>query len=125
MVIRTRHLARQRGALIIEVIMAMTILIIAVLPLGLALNSDARLFRATYQKAVAMEIVDGEIEILAAGGWRDIPEGAHPYAVHANAAANLPPGQFLLTRDGNRLRLEWSATKKSGVGTIVREATVK
>ncbi len=125
MVIRTHYRARQRGALVLEVIMAMTILIIAVLPLGLTLNSDARLFRATYQKAVAMEIVDGEIEILAAGGWHDISEGAHPYAVHANSAANLPPGQFLLTRTGNHLRLEWSATKKSGIGRIVREATVK
>ena len=72
-----------------------------------------------------MEIIDGELEILAAGGWHDISEGAHPYAVHANSVANLPPGQFLLTRAGNRLRLEWSATKKSGIGTVVREVTAR
>jgi len=125
MVIRTRHWTRPLGAVIFEVVMAITLLLVAVFPLGFALNSDARLFRVTYQKAVAMEIVDGEIEILAAGGWRDIPEGTHPYAVRANAAANLPPGQFLLTRSGNHLRLEWSSGKKSGVGTVVREVTVK
>jgi hypothetical protein len=111
--------------MIFEVVMAMAILIIAVLPLGFALNSDAKLFRTTYQRAVAMEIVDGEIEILAAGLWRDIPEGARPYAVHANAATNLPPGQFLLTRAGGHLRLEWSAAKKTGIGSIIREVTVK
>ena len=72
-----------------------------------------------------MEIVDGEIEILSAGGWRDIPEGTRPYAVHANAAANLPPGQFLVTRTGNHFRLEWSSEKKSGIGTITREVIVK
>jgi len=72
-----------------------------------------------------MEIVDGEIEILAAGPWRGIPEGSRPYTVHANAAANLPPGQFLLTRAGNHLRLEWTAVKKSGIGPVIREATVK
>jgi hypothetical protein len=125
MVIQTRHPAGQRGTLIFEVVMAMAILIIAVLPLGYALTSDAKLFQASYQRAVAMEVVDGEIEILAAGGWHDIPEGSRAYDVHANAVANLPPGQFLLTRAGNRLRLEWSATKKSGIGTVVREVTAR
>jgi hypothetical protein len=125
MVIETRHLARQRGAIITEIVMAMAILFIAVIPLGNALSSDAKLFRATYQHAVAMEIVDGEMEILAAGEWRDIPEGSRPYAVHANAATNLPPGQFLLARAGNHLRLEWTSAQKAGVGTIIREVTVK
>jgi hypothetical protein len=125
MVIQTRDPARQRGALIFEVVMAMAILGIAVLPLGYTLNSDAKIFRATYRRAVAMEIVDGEIEILSAGAWRDIPEGSRPYAAHANARANLPPGRFLLTRAGNHIRLEWISENKSGVGTISREVTVK
>ena len=125
MVIQTRHLARERGALITEMVIAMAILVIAVIPMGNALFSDAKIFRATYRQAVAMEIVDGEMEILAAGPWRDIPEGSRPYSVHANAATNLPPGQFLLTRAGNRLRLEWASTKKAGIGGIVREVTFK
>jgi hypothetical protein len=53
-----------------------------------------------------------------------LPEGPVPYPVHANAATNLPPGQFLLTRSGNHLRLEWSSAKKSGFAPIVREVTV-
>jgi len=105
--------------------MAMTILVVAVLPLGLSLLSDAKLFRVAYQRAVAMEIVDGEIEILAAGGGRDVPEGAQPWVVHAESAINLPPGRFLLTRQGNHLRLEWSAGGKAGVGPVAREVTVK
>lgn len=125
MVIRTRHLARQCGAIITEMMVAMAILTIAVLPLGYTIRADARMLRASYQHAVAMEIVDGEMEILASGAWRDIPEGARPYGVHAKAATNLPPGRFLLTRAGNHLRLEWSSAKKSGIGTIVREVTVK
>jgi hypothetical protein len=124
MVIQSRHVARQRGMLIVEVVVAMAMLTIAVFPLGFAFNSDAKLLRMTYQQAVAMEIVDGEIEILAAGPWRDLPEGPVPYPVHANAATNLPPGQFLLTRSGNHLRLEWSSAKKSGFAPIVREVTV-
>ena len=125
MVIQVPHVARQRGVVMAEMVMAMAILCIAMLPLAFSINSDARLFRATYQRAVAMEIVDGEMEILAAGQWRNFPEGAHPYTIHAKAAANLPSGQFLLTRTGQHLRLEWSSTKKQGIGPVVREVTVK
>jgi hypothetical protein len=125
MVIKTRQLLRQRGVMMTEMVMAMAIVVIAMLPLAYSANSDARLFRVTYQRAVAMEIVDGEMEILAAGAWRHFPEGAHPYEVHARAAANLPAGQFQLTRTGRHLRLEWSSAKKHGIGPVVREVTVK
>jgi hypothetical protein len=104
---------------------AMAILVIAVLPLGYSLIVDARFLHASYQRAVAMEIVDGEMEILAAGEWRSFPEGTHPYPVHAAAATNLPPGEFQLTREGNHLRLEWKPNQRIGAGTIIREVTVK
>jgi len=113
-----------RGILLTEMVVAMPILAIALLPLGYAAASTAKLFRANYERAVAMEIVDGEMEILAAGEWRAFPEGPQPYTVHAKAAANLPPGQFQFTRAGNHLRLEWSSTEKRGIGAVVREVTV-
>jgi len=125
MVIRATQLASRRGFLIAEMVLALAILIIAVVPVVLVASSDTRLFRATYQRAVAMEIVDGEIEILAGGQWRDFPEGSHPYVVRANAAANLPPGRFQLTRTGNHVRLEWSSAQKVGIKPVVREVTVK
>ena len=109
----------------IELIVAMAILVIAFFPLAYSISSDAQLFRATYQHAVAMEIVDGEMEILAAGEWRAFPEGAHVYPIHANAASNLPDGKFQLTRTGNHLRLEWDPAEKTGVGIVAREVTVK
>jgi hypothetical protein len=111
--------------IIVEVVVAMAILLIAFVPLACAFLADAKVLRVTYQRAVAMEIVDGEMEILAAGAWHDLQEGSAPYSVHANAATNLPSGQFLLTRNANHLRLEWSAAKPSGIGHIVREVTVK
>lgn len=125
MVIQTHRLAKQSGMLMTEMVMAMSILVIAMLPLAYSSKSDARLFKATYQRAVAMEIVDGEMEILAAGTWHNFPEGTSTYPVHAGAAANLPAGQFQLTRKGQYLRLEWSSTKKQGIGPVVREVTVK
>jgi hypothetical protein len=68
--------------------------------------------------------VDGEMEILAAGQWRAVPEGTNTYAVHAAAATNLPPGQFRLIRTGNHLQLEWKANPPR-IGNVVREVTVK
>ncbi|MHB8523168.1 MAG: type IV pilus modification PilV family protein [Limisphaerales bacterium] len=108
-----------------ELIVAMAILVIAVLPLGYSFVRDARFLRASYQRAVAMEIVDGEMEILVAGEWRALPEGTQPYVIQADAAANLPPGRFEVTRAGRRLRLEWASAEKRGIGTVVREVTLK
>jgi Tfp pilus assembly protein PilV len=125
MVIRRPSNNRERGIAMVEIVVAMALMGIALLPLSYSVRSDARLLRATCQHAVAMEIVDGEMEILAAGEWRYLPEGTHPYQVHAKAVSSLPTGVFELTRNGNHLRLQWSATTKSGVGVIVREATVK
>jgi hypothetical protein len=81
--------------------------------------------RAEYFRGTAMEIVDGEMEVLAAGEWRDFSEGSQPYTVHARAATNLPPGHFQLTKTGNHLRLEWTSNHRQGIGTIVREVTIK
>jgi hypothetical protein len=125
MVINTRQHSQRGAVILIELIMAIGIILIAMFPLAFSIGSDSRAFRATYQRAVAMEIVDGEMEILAAGAWRSLPEGTHPYPIQANAATNLPAGQFQFTRTGQHLRLQWTSDKKLGIGPVVREVTVK
>jgi hypothetical protein len=72
-----------------------------------------------------MELVDGEAEILAAGGWRNHPAGTHPYAVNAAATTNLPPGEFSLTIEPGGFRLEWKPAVKDHGGRVVREVTLK
>jgi type II secretory pathway pseudopilin PulG len=124
MVIINQLRSPARAFLMVELLVGMAILAIAFIPLAYSVQADAREFRAVYQRALAMEIVDGEMEILAAGEWRAFPEGTQTYVVQAAAAKNLPPGQFQFTRHGNHLRLEWSATDKRGLGRIVREVTV-
>ena len=108
-----------------ELVMAMAILVIAMLPLAYSVNSDARLFRATYQRAVAMEIVDGEMEVLVAGEWHAFTPGSHPYPVKAGALTNLPPGEFILTIDTGKVRLEWRPAAKDQGGPVSREAVVQ
>ncbi len=127
MVIRpTIHSKRRSGALMTELFVAMALLTGALLPLAYSITSEKRLARDSYHRAVAMEIVDGEMEILAAGEWRAFSPGSHEYSVHAAAAANLPPGRFLLTITTNKVRLEWRPlAKKIGGPVVVREAQTK
>jgi hypothetical protein len=127
--IKTIHQKRSRdkscrGMLTTEMIVGMAILVLAVLPIGYSLVNDARALRMTYQHAVAMEIVDGEMEILAAGQWRSFPEGTNAYTVHAASATNLPPGKFQLIRAGNHIQLEWRCNPPRAA-KIVREVTVR
>ncbi len=119
---RTRQM---RGFMMVDLFVGMAILALAILPLAYSYVRETRLLRAEYFRGVAMEIVDGEMEVLAAGEWRNLPEGAQPYAVHARAAANLPPGHFRLIRTGAHLRLEWTSDQRQGIGPVVREITVK
>jgi hypothetical protein len=126
MVIRIpRKSARRRGALMIELLVALGILAGALLPCAYSIASEKRLARAYYQRAVAMEIVDGEIEALAAGEWRAFAPGTSEYPARAGAATNLPPGQFLLTIAGQKVRLEWRPAVKHHGGPVVREVILK
>ena len=111
--------------LMADLFVAMAIFALAIMPLAFSYVRETRLLRAEYFRGVAMEIVDGEMEILVAGEWRNLPEGSQPYAVHAGAAANLPPGRFQLTKTGQHLRLEWTSDRRQGIGTVVREVTYK
>jgi hypothetical protein len=115
---------RQHGGLSIELIVATAMLLGALLPLAYSLASEKRFARTAYQHAVAMEIVDGEMETLMAGEWRGFAPGAHEYHVRANAATNLPPGRFLFTVEARKLRLEWRQTGKLRSG-VIREAEIK
>jgi hypothetical protein len=117
----SRSPCRQRAALTTDLIVAMAILALTTLPLSFAFVREMKLCRNYYYLAVAMEIVDGEMEILAGGEWRASPNGAAPYPVRADAATNLPPGQFRLTRTDRTLRLEWLPEKRSKGIKVARE----
>ena len=118
-------LHRQRGSLMVELLVALAILTGVLLPLAYSFVSERRLARAYYQRAVAMEIVDGEMEALLAGQWRAFTPGTHDYRVHAGAATNLPPGRFTLSVQPGKLRLRWQPAVKDRGGPVTREAILK
>ncbi len=119
MVIRARKNSAD-GWLEMDLAVAMALLVLVLLPLAFSFNYERKLTRAYYHRAIATEIVDGEFEALLAGEWQNFPEGQQVYSVSALAMKNLPPGQFLLTKRGTSIRLEWRATR--GTERVVREA---
>jgi hypothetical protein len=122
---RIHSRAAAAGSLMIELAVATALLLGALFPLAYSFASEKRLAQSYYQRAVAMEIVDGELEALAAGGWRDQTTGTHEYAVRAASATNLPPGKFLVTIETNRVRLQWLPQVKDHGGAVTREAPLK
>ncbi len=114
-----------RGFLQIDLIVALVILTIAVIPLGYSFARERQVLKTEYYRSVINEIVDGEMEILVAGAAKTVPDGSQPLAVSSRAAEKLPPGHFQLTKSGNHLRVEWLPDEKRGLGVIAREALLK
>lgn len=115
---------REHGVLMMDLAMAVIILCMAILPLAFTFEKERDAMRADYFRAAADEVVDGEMEILAAGDWKNYPDGSQSYKVQSNAAANLPPGHFEITKTGKHVRLEWIPLRRQGIGAVIRETTV-
>jgi len=116
---------RSRGFFELDITIGLAILAIAVLPLAYSFVRERQVLKIDYCRSVADEIVDGEMEILAAGAAKDLPEGTQNYTVNATAITQLPPGHFQLTKSGKHLRLEWTPDVRRGFVSVAREANLK
>ncbi len=90
----------------------------------MAFLNEQKLCRAYYYRALALEIVDGEMEVLAAGEWRAFPAGAQTYEPLTAVVTNLPPGRFELTVSAPTVRLAWLPARPDVGGQVVREVKV-
>jgi hypothetical protein len=113
------------GFLQIDLVVGLAILTIAIVPLGFAFARERQVLKMEYHRAVINELVDGEMEILAAGAAKNLPDGAQDISVDARAAGQLPPGHFQLTKAGRHLKLEWLPDEKHGISRVTREVTLK
>jgi hypothetical protein len=109
----------------IELLAALALVTVVLLPFAYSFTAERRIALASYQRAVAMEIVDGEMEALVAGEWRAYPPGTYGYKVHAGAATNLPPGRFILNVQPGKVRLRWQPALKDHGGPVTREAVLR
>jgi len=113
-----------RGFLQVDLVAALAIFGIGIAHLAYSFARERQVLKIEYLRSVADEIVDGEMEILAAGAGRDFPDGSQSYPVNSRAAGALPPGHFELTKTGNHLRLEWLPDERRGLGPVIRETTL-
>lgn len=113
------------GALATECAIALGILAAVMIPLSVSFIRETRLCRAYFHKAVALEIVDGEMEALAAGEWQAWEPGEHLYKVKATAATNLPPGKFVFKLGKEQMRLEWIPASSNQGGRVFREVKLR
>lgn len=108
-----------------EILIGMAIFWAAIVPLSLSFMNNQRTVKRLYQKAVTMEMIDGEMEVLVAGEWSSFKEGSQPYPIDAGQAKVLPHGAATLTVTGNHLKLEWKPEDGRKGDFIVREAVGK
>lgn len=113
---------RENGWVMADLVMAMGMFVLTMLPLTASFVHEQKLCRIYYYQALAMELIDGEFEALLAGDHNQFQAGMHPYPVKSMAATNLPPGDFVLTKEAKRLRLEWLPKKRGSGGRVFREA---
>lgn len=126
MVIKPKLSQKKRHAsLMVELLIAIALLTGALLPLAYSVAAEKKLARANYYRAIAMEIVDGEMEILAAGEWRSLSPGLHEYPVRGVATNNLPPGRFLSLVETGKVELQWLPPSRQLGGPVIRELETK
>ena len=119
------HPTKQSGMLTTEMLVGLAILAIAILPLAYSFAQENKYLRRCYERAVAIEIVDGEMEIIRAGGWRSYTNGVHTITSTARSATNLPPGELRLTLEDQHARLEWLPATTSHGSAVIREVDLK
>lgn len=112
---------RRRGFASIDLFLAMAIFLVGFFSIAYLSTREMKLARAYYYDAIAMSLVDGELEVLAAGGWRDLPTGETRYHSPAPTMKSLPPGEFRATRADRAIRLEWIPASRGNGRRITRE----
>ena len=117
--------SRCRGFFLAEAVIAIGALAVVMMAVATLHSQDRKACRANYVHAIAMEIVDGEMEALAAGEWKLYHAGTQEYHVRANAARNLPDGIFLLTIEDARISLSWQPAQDGYGGSVTREVQIQ
>jgi len=122
---RTTRVARCRAFLQLDVAVAITVLALVFIPLSVSSSGDLDLARRQYFEAVALQLIDGEMDVLLAGERRKYTPGEHRITPVGEAVQNLPEGEFVLTVQDQKLTLAWVPTKRAKWGRVERVVELK
>jgi hypothetical protein len=116
---------RRGGWMNVDLLVAIALVMLAVLPLAYGLVGERRLLDAELRHAALVELLDGELEVLLAGDWTTRPEGESDIPLTGAGAMNLAAGRCVLVKTGNHLRLEWRSEKHNGGVSVTKEAIAR
>ena len=122
---RTTRVARCRAFLQLDVAVAITVLALVFIPLSISSSGDLDLARRHYFEAVALQLIDGEMDVLLAGERRKYILGEHRITPVGEAVQNLPEGEFVLTVHDQKLTLAWVPKKLAKWGRVERVVQLK
>jgi len=121
----TTRLANRLAFLQLDVAVAITVLALVFIPLSVSSSGDLDLARRQYFEAVALQLIDGEMDVLLAGERRKYTPGEHQIKPVGEAVQNLPEGEFVLTVHDQKLTLAWVPTKRAKWGRVERVVELK
>jgi len=116
----TTRLAKRLAFLQLDVAIALTVLALVFIPLSVSSSGGLDLARRHYFEAVALQLIDGEMDVLLAGERRKYTTGEHRITPVGEAVQNLPEGEFVLTVHDQKLTLAWVPTKRAKWGRVER-----
>ena len=121
----TTRLTNRLAFLQLDVAVAITVLALVFIPLSVSSSGDLDLARRQYFEAVALQLIDGEMDVLLAGERRKHTPGEHQIKPVGEAVQNLPEGEFVLTVHDQKLTLAWVPTKRAKWGRVERVVELK
>jgi hypothetical protein len=121
----TTRLTNRLAFLQLDVAVAITVLALVFIPLSVSSSGDLDLARRHYFEAVALQLIDGEMDVLLAGERRKYTPGEHQIKPVGEAVQNLPEGEFVLTVHDQKLTLAWVPTKRAKWGRVERVVELK
>lgn len=121
----TTRLTNRLAFLQLDVAVAITVLALVFIPLSVSSSGDLDLARRQYFEAVALQLIDGEMDVLLAGERRKYTPGEHQIKPVGEAVQNLPEGEFVLTVHDQKLTLAWVPNKRAKWGRVERVVELK
>jgi len=109
----------------LDVVLAVSILILLFIPFGVTSSGKLDLARRQHFEAVALQMIDGELDVLLAGERQKYPLGEHKITPPGEAVKTLPVGEFILIVKEKQLSLAWVPEKGAKWGRVEREVTLK
>ena len=109
----------------LDIAVAIVILGLIFIPLSVTSSAKLDLARRHHFEAVALNLIDGEIDVLLAGEIKKYKLGKSLITPPGEAVGSLPKGEFILTLNEKTIKLEWVPKKLTKWGRIQREVNLK